>query len=221
VKRVWLMMLCISILLVGWAGFRSVEADGERCAVVQNQVRLLARPGEGRSFISLAELGDIPFLDPKTGETIVALRPLLTALSGPQGVRWDEQNRVASFYHDSHEITIALPQSSHTSLQAELDGRPFPLRAYLCDGRLHAPVRQVTDALGLEVRWYHADRTAVIDPVWTEGVSDRRSEAAAPGRPRRPAQCSDLADLSWADLLTDPLGAWDQTVRRTACAMLI
>jgi hypothetical protein len=221
VKQVWLVMLCVSILLIGWAGFHGVEAHGERCAVVQNQVRLLARPGEGRSFVSLAELGDTPFLDPKTGETIAALRPLLTALSGPQGVRWDEQIRVASFYHGGHEITIALPQGNQASLETKLDGKSYPLRAYLCDGRLYAPVRQMTDALGLEVRWYHTDQTVVIDPVWTEGVSDRRSEAATPGRPRRPTQCSDVDDLSWADLLTDPLGAWDRTVRRTACAMLI
>lgn len=216
-KRGLILVLGIGLLLLGWSSFRRVQASGIRCGVGATQVNVVGRIGEGRPFVALHDIGETPYLDPDTGETIVPLRPLFSILSGPTKIDWQESNRTATFLHGEHLLTVYLGESGE--IQARMDGQPYPLRVFLCDdGRLHAPLRQVTDAIGLEVRWYHSDRTAVIDPVWTTGVHSPVSE---PTTASRPAACRNSAPARLSDLLTNPLEAWDRAVRQTACSLLI
>lgn len=205
----WLgLLLGIGLLLLGWSTFKAASASSDRCGLVAHRVSVVARGGPGRAFIGLDDVGEIPFIDPKTGETIVPLRSLFTILAEEGAVSWSESARTAQFRYGGHELTVRVaPEGS--AVTTLLDGHPYPLRAYLCDGRLHGPLRSITEALDLEVRWYHADRTAVIDPVWRSAAQPQPEPA--PVAPARPAACSSSEQVGW----------WEHVVRRTACALII
>lgn len=215
-KRGLSLVLGIGLLLFGWSSFRLVHASGDRCGLVENRVKVVGRSGEGRPFVALDDLGEAPFLSPTTNETIVALRPLTSILSNATDVVWNESTRTAQFRHGDHLLSVEIGTSDET--RAQLDGHPYPLRAFVCDGRLHAPLRSVTDAFGLEVRWYHSEQTAVIDPVWTTGV---HTPVSQPTTAQRPSACTDQSPVGWSDLFAHPLDTWNRTVRRTACSLIL
>jgi hypothetical protein len=220
-KRVMGVLLGIGLLLLGWSSYRAADASEGRCGLVENQVEVLARGGAGRAFVALDDLGEAPFIDPASGETIVSLRSLFTIMADKGGVRWDESSRTALFQYEAHQFSIQLGPEGGV-VNTRLDGTSYPLRAYLCDGHLHAPLRSVTDGLGLELRWYPSDRTAVIDPVWTTGVQPpAQAPATDPPKPQRPADCTAVGKVGWSDLLMGPLTAWSRVVKRTACALVI
>lgn len=217
----WLgVLLGIGVLLLGWSTFRSADASEGHCGQVEERVTVLARGGAGRAFVALDDVGEIAFLDPETNETIIPLRPFFTILSDASAITWDESNRTAQFRYGTHELSLQVTAADGL-VTTRLDGTPYPLRAYVCAGHLHAPLRGVTDALGLKLQWYHAERTAVVDPVWTTGVPSTVKEPAATPQPKRPSSCSSLEQVGWSDVLTNPLGAWNRTLQRTACALVI
>lgn len=217
----WLgLLLGIGVLLLGWSAFRSADASESQCGLIEEQVTVLARGGAGKAFVAVDDLGEVAYIDPRTDETITPLRPFFTILSDEGAVQWDESTRTARFSHAAHQLMLQVTADGR-SIKTTLDGAPYELRAHLCDGRLHAPLRGVTDALGLELRWYSADMTAVIDPVWTTGVQPPVQESTPTPKTSRPAECNSVERVGWSDWFIRPLNAWGRTVRNTACALII
>jgi hypothetical protein len=215
-KRGLSLVLGIGLLLFGWSSFRFVQASGDHCGLLEYRVKVVGRSGEGRPFVALDDLGEVPFINPTTDETVVPLRSLTTILSSATDVGWNEATRTAQFRNGDHLLSVQVGTAGE--IRSQLDGNPYPMRAFVCDGRLHAPLRKVTDAFGLEVRWYHSERTAVIDPVWTTGV---HAPVSQPTTAQRPSACSDESPLGWSDLFAHPMDAWSRTVRRTACSLVL
>lgn len=217
-KRWMGVLLGIGVLLLGWSTFRSADASETHCGQVEEQVNVLARGGAGRAFVALDDVGEVAFLDPETNETIIPLRPFFTILSNAGAVHWDESSRTANFAYGTHQLSLQVPAGGGL-VTTRLDGTPYSLRAYVCDGHLHAPLRGVTNALGLELQWYPSDQTAVVDPVWTTGVQP--PVTAPPTSPQRPEACETVDQVTWSDYLINPFKAWDRTLRSTACALII
>lgn len=217
----WLgLVLGIGVLLLGWSTFRPASAGSNRCGLDATKVKVLARGGAGKAFIAVDDLGEFAYLDPATNATITPLRPFFTILGEPGAVEWDGPSRTAHFRYATHELTLQVALGGE-GVTTQLDGHPYPLQAYLCDGHLHAPLRDVTNALGLELRWYHQEQMAVIDPVWVTGVEPPVQAPTTSPKPARPTACSAAEQLAWGDLLLRPLNAWNRTVQRTACALII
>lgn len=219
-KRWMGVLLGVSMLLLGWSTFRSADASEASCGRSAEQIKVVARGGAGRAFIAIDDMGELAFLDPQTNETIVPLRPFFTILADAGAVQWDESIRTARFYYGTHVLSLQL-SADGDQVTSSLDGHPYPLRAQLCDGRLQAPLRGVTGALGLELRWYESDQTAVIDPVWTTGVLPPVQEPESPPPSKRPASCESVEEVGWSDFWLNPFSAWDRTLQRTACALVI
>lgn len=216
-KRWMSVFLGVGILLLGWSAFRPAGASEARCGQSATPITVLARGGTNRAYVALDDVGEIAFLDPETNETIIPLRPFFTLLSDAGAVHWDESSRTARFQYGMHQLSLQVPLSNG-QISTRLDDVPYSLRAYVCDGHLHAPLRGVANALGLELQWYASDRTAVVTPVRTEPPA--QAPVVAP-QPARPAGCTRADQVGWSDFWTDPFGAWDRTLRRTACTLII
>lgn len=216
--RRWMgVLLGVGLLLLGWSAFRPAGASGAPCGQRAEQVTVLARGGTDRAYVALDDIGEIAFLDPETNETIIPLRPFFTILSNVGAVRWDESSRTARFSYDVHQLSLQVPQSGG-QISTRLDDVPYSLRAYVCDGHLHAPLRAVANALGLELQWYAADQTALVTPVRTQLPA--QEPVVAPGQ-TRPAACNRADQVGWSDFWSNPFSAWDRSLRRTACALII
>lgn len=217
-KRWMGLLLGVGVLLLGWSTFRPADASEAHCSQDAKRVTVLARGGADRAFVALGDIGQISFLDPATHETIVPLRPFFTILSDAGAVQWDESSRTAQFNYGAHQLSLQVAQGS-SAVTTRLDGTPYALRAYVCDGHLHAPLRGVTNALGLDLQWYPLDQTAVVMPLTTTGVQP--PEPVATPQPAQPAACKAVDRVGWSDFWTSPFGAWDRALRRTACALII
>lgn len=145
---------------------RAAEAAEDCLPEGRTSVTFLSRPGLGHPFVKLGTDGNSPYLDPNSHQTMVFVRSLFTSLSmGPGAVAWDGEQRTATFVHGNNSLAVTIPPGTTRMSTALLNGRTYPLSSFVCNGQLYAPARAITDALGLELKWYR-NNTAVVDPAW-------------------------------------------------------
>lgn len=217
-------VLC-TIILVGFVqtlGHPTVQADSHCGSPGSRRVPLLARPGAGSTFTTIGADGASPYLDHRSGTTMVPIRSLVAVIGAVDGdIRWDEPTRTATFIRSGLSLAISFVPGSHTSDRARVNGQSVAIESVICDGRLYAPARFVANALGVSLKWY-PDGTVVIDPAWgPEGPTESGPDVRRPPTTAQtPTPKCESVPGRLVDVLRSPVSAYWQATRATACQIL-
>lgn len=161
-------ILLVSVLMVAWAVLPGkgpeAEAAGIGCLPADRMpVTVLVRGAAAEHFAGLDGGAVDPYIDRRSGKTMVPMRALFDLLSpGVDSVRWYDDIRTATFWYRGKTLALRFPPGVNEATSAMLDGKTYTMQAFLCNGRAWVSVRSVADILGVDVE-YHDPGIAVLD----------------------------------------------------------
>jgi hypothetical protein len=219
------LVVVVLVSLVQAFGQPSLQAGSHCGSPGSRPVTLLARPGAGTSFTTIGAAGAAPYLDNYTGTTMVPVRSLVAVISAIDGaIRWDEPTRTATFIRSGLSLSFSFDPGSRSSDRALVNGQSVAIHSIICDDRLYAPARFVSNALGVSLKWY-PDGTVVVDPAWglagpTKSDPDLALLRATTSNTTTPIKRCEPVPNRLSEVLRSPVSAYWQATRATACQIL-